>query len=110
MGEKRKKEEEAAEHERQRAAAEEVERKQLEKRKEAEQRRKERLDNLEFTKITKDIIVPISTVVTSSNSKSDAFIKDIPPLTSSSEATPESYIKLLDSVKEVVPVCESKPN
>ena len=105
MGEKRKKEEEAVEHERQRAAAEAAEHDRLEKEKEAERLQKERL-----TEIPKEVVVAIDTVVIGSSGKSDAFIEDIPPLAAPNSITPESYIKLLDSVKEVVPVCESKPS
>lgn len=106
--EKRKLMEEAEEKERQRAAEEAAELERKEREEKEEQIRKERAAKVQLVKIPNGAFKTISSVVVNSNLKNDSFINNPPPLINPANVTPESYIKLLDSVEEVVPVCESK--
>ena len=100
--EKRKKREEE-EKEKQRAAEEAAELERI-KREEEERAQDERL-----TKIPPEVVVDIDSVLINSHGKSDAFIEDNPPpLISTGDVIPENYIKLLNSVKDSIPTCESK--
>ena len=106
--EKRIEKETAEEKERQRAAEEAVELERQRKEKEIERLRKEREAKFQVTKIPKDVIMASVSVVPNTNIKNDTFINNPPPLISSGDVTPETYIKLLDSVKDAIPTCESK--
>ena len=101
--EAKRKQKETEEKEQQRAAEEAAE---LERIKREEE---ERLQDERLTKIAPEAVVEIDSIVINYHGKSDAFTEDNPPpLISTGDVIPENYIKLLDSVKDSVPVCESK--